>query len=81
MAATSTPTLGPIRVTPAVTRAKRGRAQKPEGPPARRPRRSKKAAGPKAFTSAFGIQGWAAIDAILLAALALEAPVLLVGAH
>ncbi len=81
MAATSTPTLSPKRVTPAVTRTKRGRAQKPEGPPARRPRRSKKAAGPKAFTSAFGIQGWAAIDAILLAALALEAPVLLVGAH
>jgi MoxR-like ATPase len=29
----------------------------------------------------FGIQGWAALDPILLAALALEAPVLLVGAH
>lgn len=80
MAATPNLTLSPNQVTPAVDTRKRGRPQKPDGPPARRPRRAKKK-DPTAFTSELGIQGWAGLDSVLLAALALEAPVLLVGAH
>ena len=80
MAATSNLGLGSMRVSPGVDTRKRSRLKKPDGPPARRPRRAKKK-GPIAFTSKLGIQGWAGLDPVLLAALALEAPVLLVGAH
>jgi hypothetical protein len=36
---------------------------------------------PKQLTTALSIHGWSHLDPLLLAALALEAPVLLVGAH
>jgi hypothetical protein len=67
MAATSNHTLGSIRVSPAVDGRKHSRLKKPDGPPARRPRRAKKK-GPIAFTSKLGIQGWAGLDPVLPAA-------------
>ena len=73
MAATSTPkSTRPARST---------RRPKVTKPTTSQPRRTRKAKSPIAFTASFGIQGWGAVDSILLAALALEAPVLLVGAH
>jgi MoxR-like ATPase len=68
--------------TPKSTRSARStRRPKVTTPTTSQPRRSRKAKSPIAFTASLGIQGWGAVDAILLAALALEAPVLLVGAH
>ena len=43
--------------------------------------RAAAAAKPAGLTGRLGVVGWAALDPVLLAALALEAPVLLVGPH
>ncbi len=64
---------------PATTTTSSRTAAPEAAPPARRPRRKRPVLTP--VTERLGVLGWSELDPVLLGALALEAPVLLIGEH
>lgn len=62
------------------TRRNRGHSRRTGGPAGAQATTIERQ-GPLPFSALLGIQGWSALDPILLASLALRAPLLLMGAH